>query len=275
MDVAAYVADPINRYVAGPSFLHFFADPGLCGIVFWGRPDEHAIRTLTGALDVERPERCGPHATYVDARRLAGVDEGAFQALSGYVGPRAELFGEKVTHQAIVRPEGVIGAMVAGFYDVTRSVAPERRRIFSDPEEAFRWMGRADAPAVLEEIDAAHAEASARPELLEALHQHLAVHLRDDVTISSVARGLGVSPRTLQHYLHLAGTSFRHEVNAARVRAAQQLLMAGETKLTSIAFDVGCASSQHFSTLFRKETGCAPSTWRARHRLQGGAPDEK
>jgi AraC-like DNA-binding protein len=268
-DITAYVADPIDRYVAGPSFLHFFADPGLCGIVFWGRPDERAIRMLTRALDVERPERCAPHATYVDARLLAAVDEGAFQALSGYVGPRAELFGEKVTHQAIVRPDGVLGAMVAGFYDVTPSVTPERRRIFNDPLEAFRWMGRADGPAVIEKIAAAQAAASARPELLEALQQHLAVHLRD-VTVSSAARALGVSSRTLQHYLQRAETSFRHEVNAARVRAAQQLLETGETKLTSIALEVGCASSQHFATLFRKQTGCAPSTWRARRRVQQG-----
>jgi AraC-like DNA-binding protein len=273
-DIAAYVADPIGRYVGGPTYLHFFADAGLCGIVFWGRPDEHAIRMLTRALDVELPDRCGPHATYVDARRLAAVDEAAFYALSSYVGTHAELFGEKVTHQAIVRPEGVLGAMVAGFYDVTPSVTPERRRIFNNPEEAFRWIGREDATAVIEEIAAAYAAASARPELLEALHQHLAVHLRA-ITVSSVARSLGVSPRTLQHYLRRAGTSFRREVNAARVRAAQQLLQAGETKLTFIALEVGCASSQHFSTLFRKETGCAPSAWRARGRVQGAASADK
>src|SRR6185436_12781177 len=124
-----------------------------------------------------------PHATYVDARRLTAVDEGAFQALAGYVGPRAELFGEKVTHQAIVRPEGVVGAMVAGFYDVTPSVTPERRRIFNAPEEAFRWMGRSDGATVIAEIAAAQVEASARPELLAALHEHLAAHLRD-VTVS-------------------------------------------------------------------------------------------
>ena len=267
-DLAEYIEDPIGSYVAGSTFLHFFIDPGLCGIVFWGRPDEDAIRALTRALDVELPERCGPHATYVDARHLTSVDDGAFHALAGYVGPRAALFGEKVTHQAIVRPEGVLGAMVAGFYDVTPSVTPERRRIFNDPEEAIRWMGRADSADVIDEIAAAHAAASARPELLQALQEHISMHVHG-VTVSSVARSLGVSQRTLQHYLRRAGTSFRREVNAARVRAAQKLLEAGETKLTSIAFEVGCASSQHFSTLFRKETGYAPSTWRARCRIQG------
>jgi hypothetical protein len=130
----------------------------------------------------------------------AYIDEAAFHTLSDYVGPRAELFGEMVTQQAIVRPEGVLGAMVAGFYDVTRSVNPGRRRIFEKPEDAFEWMGRADAHGVIEKIAAAQAAATARPELLDALQEHLAVHLRG-VTVSSVARALGVSPRTLQHYL--------------------------------------------------------------------------
>jgi AraC-like DNA-binding protein len=271
--IAAYVADPIGRYVVAPTFLHFFFDPSLCGTMFWGRPDETAIRALTRALTVELPDRCGPHAAYVDTRSLTAVDDAAFHALAGFVGARAELFAEKVTRQAIVRPDGVIGAMVAGFYDVTPSVYPERRGILTDPEQAFHWMDRSDGPEVIEILAAAQAAASATPELLEALRKHLGVHLRG-VTVSSAARSLGVSPRTLQQYLRRADTSFRRELRAARVRAAQQLLDAGETKLLSIALDVGCASSQHFSTLFRKETGCAPGQWRARGSVRG-VPDSE
>jgi len=95
------------------------------------------------------------------------------------------------------------------------------------------------------------------------------------VTVSEVGRAIGVSPRSLQHQLRQAGTSFRQEVNAARVRAAQQLLQASDTKLTSIAIEVGCASLQHFSTLFRKQTGLAPSAWRARHRIRGPASSDE
>ena len=272
-NIAAYVDDPIGRYVVGPTFFHFFFDPTLCGIVFWGRPDESAIRALTCALAVELPDRCGPHAAYVDTRSLTAVDDAAFHALANFVGARAEVFGEKVMRQAIVRPDGVIGAMVAGFYDVTPSTNPERRGIFTDPEEAFHWMGRSDGPEVIETLAAVQASATATPELLEALRKHLRVHLRG-VTVSSAARSLGVSPRTLQHYLRRSGTSFRRELRAARIHTAQQLLDAGETKLLSIALDVGCASSQHFSTLFRKETGCAPGQWRGRGRVRGATATE-
>ena len=187
------MANPIGHYVAGPTFLHFFADPALCGIVFWGTPDNDAIHELTRALDVELPDRCGPHATYVDARLLAGVDEAAFQELAGYVGPRAETFGEKVTHQGIVRPAGVLGAMVAGFYEVTRSVAPERRRIFLEPEEAFRWFGRPDGASLIEMIAAAQAAASTRPVVLDELHDYLATHLLRDKLRGSGTGARGVA----------------------------------------------------------------------------------
>jgi AraC-like DNA-binding protein len=75
-----------------------------------------------------------------------------------------------------------------------------------------------------------------------------------------------MSARTLQHHLRAAGTSFRREVHAAQVAAAQRLLIDTDDKLGAIALEVGCATLQHFSTLFRKQTGLSPSAWRERHR---------
>ena len=55
---------------------------------------------------------------------------------------------------------------------------------------------------------------------------------------------------------------------ATRVRwlGHAALLLESDAKLTSVAVEVGCASLQHFSSLFRKLTGESPSAWRARHR---------
>ena len=59
------------------------------------------------------------------------------------------------------------------------------------------------------------------------------------------------------------GTSFQLELDAARVRLAKRLLVESDSSLTEIAYDVGCASPQHFSTLFRRVVGAPPSAWRA------------
>lgn len=85
-------------------------------------------------------------------------------------------------------------------------------------------------------------------------------------TLARVARTLGLSARSLQRRLRALGTTFQAESGAARVREAQAMMLTSDASLTAIAFDVGCASTQHFSTLFRRVTGQSPSAWRARHR---------
>ena len=79
-----------------------------------------------------------------------------------------------------------------------------------------------------------------------------------------IAGSLGMSERTLQDHLRRAGTSFRRESNEALVRAARELLENSDASLTEIAIDVGCASLQHFSTVFRKVAGVTPSEYRRR-----------
>jgi AraC-like DNA-binding protein len=81
-------------------------------------------------------------------------------------------------------------------------------------------------------------------------------------TVAEAARALRVSTRTLQRRLKDEKTSFSREIAAARVRVAQRLLLAEDTKLTRIAQDVGCASSSHLSELFRRVTGMPPLAWR-------------
>jgi AraC-like DNA-binding protein len=77
---------------------------------------------------------------------------------------------------------------------------------------------------------------------------------------------LGISERTLQRKLGEAGTGYLNELAEARVRAARRLLLESDAPLTAIAYDVGCASLQHFSALFRKRTGESPSAFRRKRR---------
>jgi AraC family L-rhamnose operon regulatory protein RhaS len=49
-----------------------------------------------------------------------------------------------------------------------------------------------------------------------------------------------------------------------RIDRARQMLAAGDASMTEIAFAAGFSSSQHFSNLFRKQTGFTPTEYRAR-----------
>jgi AraC-like DNA-binding protein len=263
--IEAYLGDPFGAWCGGAGFLHFFAEPTLCGTVFWGTPDAAAVDGLTRVLEVELPGRSPRHRAFVDTTRLTGVDAAAFQRLVEYLGPRAAEFGRNVIRQAMVRAPGVLGAMVAGFYEVTPSSSPERTRVFVDTTEALAWLEVADPPALLADLAAAQAAASGVVPTVRAVREQVAARPRG-VTLAAVARGLGMSPNRLREELRLAGTGFRREVNAARVQLAETMLAGSDVKLSAIAHEVGCCSLAHFSTLFRKHTGRSPSEFRALHR---------
>ncbi|NMO16007.1 helix-turn-helix transcriptional regulator [Pyxidicoccus fallax] len=220
------------------------------------------MRRLVQVLDVElAPAK--PHASLVDARRLEAADPSAFAVLVKYMQPREKDFSTSVLKQALLRPEGVVGAVVGGFYTLLSGAYPSRA--FSDPAQALEWLGQPDTVAgpLLSKLNDLVAEATGQSPLLRELHQVMKGKL-PEVNLSDVAREMGMSERTLQRRLKEAGTSFQAELNAVQVRMAQSLLMETDMKLTAVAVEVGCASLQHFSSLFRKMMGESPSAWRDR-----------
>ncbi len=253
-------SDPVGRYVSGEGFVHFCATPALWGIILWGRPNEDTARNLGRTLLMELSPPAVPHATVVDASRLEGAEVGAFKALEWYMRTFGKQLGEQVLRLALVRPAGLSGAIVAGVYDVVPRPYPVE--VFGTLGEALAWVG---GPAGLEDaMSAAFTAATGTPPLLGSLRALLGEHLAG-LTVAEVAKQLSLSERSLQRKLSELDTTFQAELGAARVRAAQRLLVDTDAPLTNIALEVGCASLQHFSALFRKHVGESPSAWRRRH----------
>jgi AraC-like DNA-binding protein len=263
----AYLARPIGACFVGPTYAVFWRDPSLNGIVFWDRPDEADIRQAIPALDAELAPDVRPHASLIDGRRISAVDLGAFNTLSQYVGRRMEPFSRTITRQAVLRPDGLVGAAIAGFYSVLSANYPVD--VFTKSAAALRWLGIGRPELVADEIDQFYALATCSSTLVVSLRAYLEERL-GTASLDDSARALGMSARQLQRRLLEARTSFAQEVLAAKVRAAKTLLLETDYDVKRVAFEVGCASSQHFGFLFRKATGETPGEWRAR-RLQRGA----
>jgi AraC-like DNA-binding protein len=260
-----YLGDPIGRYLAGENFLHWSATRELCGFILWGKPGEAQIQRLTQVLDVELAP-AQPHMSLVDARRVEAPDANGLTVLVKYMLPRIGGFAQTVKRQALLRPDGLTGAVVSGFYGLVSPGYPTRA--FAEPEEALTWLGQPtpEARALLSELDALVTETMGQSPLIAQLHRVLRSRLAEEAHLAEVAKDMGMSERTLQRRLREAGTSFQAELNTVQVRTAQALLLESDAKLTAVAVEVGCASLQHFSGLFRKLTGESPSAWRARHR---------
>lgn len=262
-ELADYLAAPRGSALIGPTFIVWWRSAALNGIVFWGRPEEKQVEAVTRALDAELGADVTRHASLIDARRVDAVDLAAFNRLSSYVRRRGETFARLITKQALLRPEGFAGAAVAGFYAILEPRYPVS--VFTNPDDALAWLDVAREAALIEELEQLVASARADSPLLASLREYLQ-RQPSGATLHSVAAELGVSARSLQRKLREANTSFRREEREAQVRAARALLLDTELDVKQVASVVGCASVQHFTTLFRKWTGETPSRWRTARR---------
>ena len=266
-DLETFAAAPSGRCSSGRSWLHWCANPGLFGVHLWGRPDEDDVRSLVCSLAIELGDAVAPHMSLVDASAVEGVDLGAFSALNEYVQQRHARLAVQVTRLALVRPGGMEGAVVAGFFQVLE--APYPVAVFPDGDQALGWLGCAAPSTLLAQLDALQAELTGVDPLLRLLRPVMAARLTE-IDVDDAARALGVSPRTLQRRLQDAGTTFAAELTHVRLEESKRRMLDADAPLTTIALDVGFSSLQHFSAVFRKSTGETPSAWRRRRRRPPG-----
>ncbi len=257
---------PVGRYVVGETFAHYCAAPRLWGIVLWGRPTiEHAI-ALGRSLVLELAAPAIPHASLVDASRLDTGDPAAFGALERYLARHGDALRDWVTRLALVRPKGLGGAIVAGAYDVLPRPYPVE--VFDAIAPAAAWVAdeaEIDSDRIAAILREIHDGATGGGPVVAALRGWLGAHLAEP-SIAVAATALGLIEPTHQRKLQDADTTFQQQVAEARVRAATRLLLDSDAPLTAIAYDVGCASLQHFSALFRKHMHVSRSDYRRTHK---------
>ena len=261
--VQAYRERPIGSYLAGPTYAVWWKSMRLNGIVFWDRPDEGHVQRITDALEAQ-VDGGEPHASLIDARRVRAVDLGAFTTLSKYVLHRSVDISRVVARQAVVRPDGLTGAVVAGFYSI---LSPSHSvDVFTEPVAALEWLGIDTPVRVAEELEALYTAAMCASSLVIALRAYLDRAL-SSTNISKAAAALGLSSRQLQRQLRDARTCFQQEQSAAKIRAAKALLLETNYDVKRVALEVGFTSPEHFCVLFRKEVSETPSEWRSRARV--------
>jgi AraC-like DNA-binding protein len=228
-------------------------------VVLFGSPSSDDAEQMIRSFTVQIAPHTASHQSFVDAQRLRHIDESAFSLLQRFAREHLAETARKVTRLALVRPAGVPGAVVAGFYQTLD--APFPIGSFADASEALAWLGEA-VPAGL---DQAIAAAEGAPPLVGALRALLLAEVKD-VHVDDVCRKLSVSRRTLERRLQQAGTSFARELDSVRIELAQRRLRESDDPMLRLAHELGFGSPQHFSRKFRLATGASPTAWRRRTR---------
>ncbi|MBL8953237.1 MAG: AraC family transcriptional regulator ligand-binding domain-containing protein [Myxococcaceae bacterium] len=86
-----------------------------------------------------------------------------------------------------------------------------------------------------------------------------------DTSLPDVADAVGLSARTLQRRLSVAGTSLREVVDEARHDQALEELKRRDVSITEVAFVLGFSETSAFDRAFRRWEGQSPAEWRAAH----------
>lgn len=257
--LAQYSAKPAGKWWAGPSFIAWCAEPELFGFTLFGRPNADALTRLVAALKVELGPGARAHASLVDASLVQVADPAAFEVLQRYVGAHLAQLKQRVTKLALVRPGGLPGAVVAGFFSVMESPYPTK--VVTSVADGLAWLG-ADARWTAE-LEAVRASASGVSALQLQVRAALAAAPKEPA-IGDIAKALGMSSRTLQRRLGALGTSFVKESREQRLQAAAVALATSDVSVTTIALDAGFSTSQAFSVAFRRFSGKTPGEFRKR-----------
>jgi AraC-like DNA-binding protein len=260
-DLADFVRAPIGSCLADRQWVYFRPDPTFSGYAAFGRPEPSDVAALIRVLPGGDAPPMPPHPMLIDIRELALVPPATFDFTVGYTRNNFRQLARTVTRLAIVRPDGLTGALAAGFFEVARAFAPVR--LFSRPDEALAWLDRSAWAWTLDDVDRVRRTVGVAP-VVRSLQGLLDANPM--LSLEEAAHRLALSPRTLQRRLGEADTSITLESARARVRVAEKLLIETDASMTEIAFRVGCSSAQHFSTLFRSVNGEPPSSWRSRRR---------
>jgi AraC-like DNA-binding protein len=255
--------DPRGKYFVGPSWLSFFAEHGrFSGTIVWGRPSGEDVKSWQACADLRLSEACEPHATLFDGHKIERLSAGAYVALERYASKNLARLRERITRLAVVHWGGYAGAVAVGFTKLVPIPFPAE--LFSDPIEALEWLGCASDAPLLDELARVEDGAKAISPLQRRLATFLVHHPR--ATPAEAAHALALSTRSLQRRLSEHQTTFRHELDAARVHLAKRLLLDSDASVTEVALEVGLNSPQHLSTLFRRLGHEPPRDWRAKAR---------
>ena len=103
----------------------------------------------------------------------------------------------------------------------------------------------------------------ARAQLVAAARRVVEEDVSSKLTLASVGRSIGASPRTLERAFAQQGTTLRAYVAEARLDRAAQLLRDDTlATIAEVARAVGFRQAPHFAKVFRRRYGLPPAEWR-------------
>jgi len=100
--------------------------------------------------------------------------------------------------------------------------------------------------------------------LVAAVEEYITLHLADqELSLQDISAHLGASPTHISRtFKKIKGMALTRYINQQRVDAAKRQLLDGDVSVTTLAFQLGFGSLQHFGRVFKEVTGTTPTAYR-------------
>jgi AraC family transcriptional regulator len=114
-----------------------------------------------------------------------------------------------------------------------------------------------------EEISRRFSSPDLGKQTLARVLDYLNTNLGEDITISRLAQLAGLEPyQFVRAFKRTMGMTPHRYIVENRIEIAKRQLRTSELSITSVALEVGFATPNHFSSVFRKLVGTSPSLYR-------------
>lgn len=102
------------------------------------------------------------------------------------------------------------------------------------------------------------------PQWAQELKALIQDHIDTSLSLKELSKDLSINPSYLSREFskHFDNLSFGDYIRKLRIEKAIELMTTPSYSLTEIAYLTGFSDQSHFSRIFRKHTGAAPSTYR-------------
>lgn len=106
-------------------------------------------------------------------------------------------------------------------------------------------------------------------ELVSQAMRYIAGHVREELTVPTVAKAMGVCRSTLhRRFENELGRPPQHEINRLRTDYLKRLLSETDRSIAAISDATGFSTPSHFTRFFKRVAGETPSAYRDKHQAR-------
>ena len=222
------------------------------------------LQISEGTLHGGEPENCVYECVVFDAKALLQTNEGCKRALRGMF--------ERSVHleSGVIRGNPALNLAAETLYAAARRGTEKNELALMGA--LYGFFGALSAAGGSGEIAGARSVSHQKAELLKPALEHIETHYQQHITLETLARLSGMSPKYFCRYFRaIVHRSPIDYLNYYRIECACTYLVSTDMTVAEIAYHCGFSDSSFFIRSFKKYRGVTPRQYRLGEGREAGS----